>query len=114
MLEMGERKYGTKEHIFQVVTFLLEKAILTNPTLLNTTCPCSTGLIWLSLSNPSVRESHENRGSSKWRNRKGKPQEVTLLSPCPTDEWVPRFSPLTILLTNCMIWRTAARPQSHQ
>lgn len=56
MLEMGERKYGTKEHIFQVVTFLLEKAILTNPTLLNTTCPCSTGLIWLSLSNPSMSE----------------------------------------------------------
>lgn len=25
------KKYGTKEHIFQVVTFLLEKAILTNP-----------------------------------------------------------------------------------
>ena len=61
-----------------------------------------------------VRESHENPGSSKRRNRKGKLQEVTLFSMYPTDEWVPRFSPLTILLMNCMIWRTADRPQSHQ
>lgn len=43
---------------------------------------------------------------------KGKPQEVTLLSPCPTDEWVPQ-PPLTILLTNCMIWENGQH-KSHQ
>lgn len=53
MLEMGKGKHGTKEHSFQVATFLLEKPVLANPVLLNITCPRSSGL---SLSNPSMSE----------------------------------------------------------
>ena len=52
----GGKKICHEGAYFPGCYFLLEKAILTNPTLLNTTCPCSTELIWLSLSNPSTSE----------------------------------------------------------
>lgn len=39
MLEMGKRKHGTKEHIFQAMTFLLEKPMSTNTALVKHNLP---------------------------------------------------------------------------